>query len=246
MSQSHVQKTVDEIRHLNEQQELPDHFASSRASGLQYHLRHPDDFDPNRYFRKLNHLHMEPGYTLDYIYRCWGGDGCPVAYARKEGETDTMLYARLWPDSLGGYDEEEIHSLVGDVLNHVIADGTPEGFFQLAVFVIMGGQFYLAWHALYNDRRILCDESALRDLINDLKRTNYGTEPSQDLVSAAFDLDLAPRITMTDSTCIVSLVTFSKWKGFARERYSCRRRFPHVLECVEVHVELQYDCRIAF
>ena len=40
-------------------------------------------FRINKYFYVLNHLRMEPGYILDYVYLMDGVGGFPIIYARK-------------------------------------------------------------------------------------------------------------------------------------------------------------------
>ena len=53
-------------------------------------------------------------------------------------------------------------------LDYVQTDDTPESYFQLAVLSMMGSQFYLYWHANYNDSQIICDKVDVTDIVSSL------------------------------------------------------------------------------
>ncbi len=112
----------------------------------------PLEFNVESYFRHLNRLKMEDGYSLEYAYYVDSGRGFPLLYARP----------RKSPRLLDQYDFEErfgeIRSrknVVNAYLEHIRTDGSREGFVQLAVLRIVGDQFHLYWHAHYNDTKIL-------------------------------------------------------------------------------------------
>lgn len=105
----------------------------------------PGDFDPNRFFFVLKHLSMEPGFVLDYVYAYDYAGGYPLLYALRSGA-----------QPIGSSVSPEEARPAPDPFLHVRTDGTPEGFFELTVLRIMGEQFYLFWHANYNDLVPLC------------------------------------------------------------------------------------------
>jgi len=96
------------------------------------------EFDVMQYFRVLDHLSMQPGYVLDYVYRYDGMGGYPVLYVRPAGQPPYATEADLAAggDSTG-------------YLDFVQTDDTPESYFQFVVLATMGSQFYLFWHANY-------------------------------------------------------------------------------------------------
>lgn len=55
-----------------------------------------------------------------------------------------------------------------DYLGYVQTDSTEEAFFQYVVLRVMEGQFYLWWHAAYNDKMIICDQTRLDALFSDV------------------------------------------------------------------------------
>jgi len=103
----------------------------------------PLEFDVNRYFTILDRLQMEEGYVLDYRYRLSSPDGNPVLYARKENEMrDYSIFGPMRSNLKEGADA---------YLTHIKTDGTREGFVQLATLHLIGANFYLYWHAFYDD-----------------------------------------------------------------------------------------------
>ena len=71
-------------------------------------------------------------------------------YARPEAQEPFKTEAELEAAPETGY------------LDYVQTDGSEEGFFQLALLTLMGDQFYLWWHANYNDQQIMASPNASR------------------------------------------------------------------------------------
>ena len=173
--------------------------------------------------------------------------GRPLLYARRLLDSSFTPTGWDWFDTTSDGDRELVFALRDDVFNHVMADDTPRGFFELAVLHSMGGQFYLVWHCNYNDNRVICDETGLRDLFRELNQSDMWAQPSASLEAIAYQLDLLPRVNMADSLCTVSLLTFSKWgRFFADGVCPFGVVSPHVVDTVTVTSELRYDCGISF
>jgi hypothetical protein len=225
---SPLQDTVDAMAAVKSGLRTPEHLLVENAQ------RDGSEFDPNLYFTALKHLSMAPGYVLDYVYHYDGMGGRPVLYARPEG---LALYRT--------YEEYAASSLVDDsYLNAVIADGTPESYFELVMLSIMGNQFYLDWHANYNDTSIVCDSEALEALLSDIG--SWGEQmPLTDKMRARL-LNLEPVIEIGADTVTVQIVTFTKWGGFFRETYTLQRGFPHEILDFQTEPLVAYDCGIMF
>jgi len=66
------------------------------------------------------------------------------------------LYARpVGEQPLRSAEEYEHWRTTNSLLNFLETDDSAAGFFELAVFLQIAGQFYLFWHALYDDTRFL-------------------------------------------------------------------------------------------
>jgi hypothetical protein len=120
-------------------------------------------------------------------------------------------------------------------------DGTAEGYFELVVLSIVANQFYLYWHALYNDKKVVCDREAVEAVIEELS-TNMSTEVKRE----ALGLDFEPRVEFEDEVVRVRVVTFTKWGGFFQEEYTISRSFPHLILEHEEEQLVPYNCGVVF
>lgn len=200
----------------------------------------PKAFDPNECFTILEHISMQPGYVLDYVYSADHGGAFPVLYARRKDDQPFEDY-RAYEQHLGRL--EQVNEAYSDYLLHVKTDDTPEGFLQLVILSVMGDQFYLYWHANYNDTQILCDRSGLEVV---LSAKHFDKRLPEDVRWQARRLRVAPEICMTEGSVSVSFILFSKWSGFSRYTVEMHRTFPHaVIEATGTNL-FQYNCKVAF
>lgn len=192
------------------------------------------EFDPNAYFKVFTHLSMQAGYSLDFVYSFSSMGGYPTLFAVPQ----EMGKLRSWADVPAGMDY---------YLYHVQVDDTPEGFLQYAILSSTAEQFYLHWHANYNDLQIVCNQKALKDLVKAIQHGDYG----QMLTPEAYKQALAnqgvePTVTLSAQTVEVRLVTFTKWGGFYRTTYIFDRAFPHVIRDAQQEPLAPYNCGIVF
>jgi hypothetical protein len=219
------QSTVDELSALQSGLKIPEHFRDENAA------RTGEEFDVNEYFTILDHLSMEPGYVLDYVYCYDGMGGFPRLYARPEDEPRLLACGDFRGDR-------------GDYLAHVQTDDTEEGFFQFVLLQAVAGQFYLHWHAGYYDDVIVCDRDTLESIVSG--DGVFGEPFSGKQKRAARAIDPAPVVELGDEVVTVKIVTFSNWGGFTQETYEINRSFPHTILDSDYEVLVEYDCGIMF
>lgn len=225
------QQTVDALAALRPGQ-VPSHLLRADA------VKDGSEFDPNAYFTVLTHLSLEPGYVLDYVYYYDGLGGLPVLYVRP---ADQPPYENYTAFSAAAGSPAQARS---SYLDYVHADGTPESFFELVVLRINGGQFYIFWHAGYNDARLVCDRAHLEKLIAGLEDGDLSLPAG--VIRSARKLDYTPTVEFQDDKVRVRVVTFSMWEGFVEEVYTLHRAFPHTLLDVQRKVLVPYDSGIQF
>ncbi|MCJ7742943.1 MAG: hypothetical protein MUO99_00045 [Dehalococcoidales bacterium] len=203
-------------------------------------------FDVNEYFSVLTHLSMQPGYTLDYVYHNIGGeDAHPFLYARKIGSKPFSTLdelAQTYNDSTNWYDSDHIY----DYLTYVQTDGSEESFFQYIVLRIMGGQFYLWWHANYNDHTIICDHTGMEAILSEFTQQGAIVTMPSSVQEKARRLDLAPKVVINKDTVSVRVVIFTKWGGFIEETYTITRMFPHMIKDIRTMTLVNWDSNIMF
>jgi len=193
------------------------------------------EFDPNGYFEILTHLSLETGYILDFAYEYHEGlGGHPCLYARPVNDApfESISQHQVW---------EENYS----VFDYLIADGSPESFFELVVFREIANQFYLYWHASYNDLRIITAKDEIEKVISLLNKGGWEqSDPEQ--VQAALKLNPNPEIELTETSASVIYCTFTKWGGFTLHQEIFSRAHPHMLLCKDVLQTVTYNCGIVY
>lgn len=194
------------------------------------------EFDPNRYFGAFTDLRMADGFTLDYVYHQDGLGGYPILYAR--------------PLDREPYADEAAYRAAGDhpdYLRFVVPRDSPEGYFEYAAFAMTASQFYLDWHANYNDWQVVCGRDGVEDVIAFLASGSSPGPPmsaeQQQRARAIEDPD--PAVTLTGDTATVTMVVFTKWGGFQRRTLSIGRS-DHVIRDEDHRPLVDYECGVVF
>lgn len=196
-------------------------------------------FDVNEYFSVLNHLSMQPGYILDYVFHSDGADGQPYLYARR---IDSAPFSTL--NELGNtYTDKSITHLY-DYMANIKTDDTEESYFQYIALRIMGGQFYLAWHANYNDHAVVCNPEGVNKLISNNKFIR--NEVIIKLQKKVKKLNLEPEIEIKENVVIVKVVIFTQWGGLIQESYTLARQFPHSVLDIKNKILFGYNSETRF
>ena len=230
------QSTIDALSALHANLEFPGYLADGGA-------RRPNqEFDVNQTFSVLSHLSMEPGYALDYAYYSEFLGGQPVLYVRPVDQAPYLTYAEL----VTATNTAAGSSRPGDYRDYLRVDGTAEGFLDLALFHLMGNQFYLSWHAGYNDATAICDRSGLEAIISALEKGEFGQSITAMQARQARALDLEPVVEFRDNTVTVKLVYFTRWGGFLQKVLTFQREPPHTLIGSDEIELVPYDCGVVF
>lgn len=262
------QPAVDGMHELRYNLTIPDNF---NAWNYQEAVRLGDEFDVNQYFDVLTDISMEPGYTLDYVYSTALYNGYPILYARRD---DTERYAtfseyrQAVPAS--GTESEFFWSRLGDMMNddtevdfdlpdetymllnqgylaHVVVNDDGEnGYLQLALLYILGDQFYLQWHANYDDDTIICNQEHLSHSLAEHVDWMHLEVDTEEIVRGVDGISLEPEVIVKNSSVEVSLVLFTKWGGLFRVSYEISRDRPYIIIETERENIYDYYCGIVF
>jgi hypothetical protein len=195
------------------------------------------DFDINQYFKVLPRLSMRSGYLLDYVIHQDGMGSYPVLYVRAVDQTpyaDEAAYIQA---------QSEGKLLPGDVLDYIEVEDSAEGYLDYAIYTLLRGQFYLGWHAGYNDSTVVATPEQMESV---LSSQGFGMTIPQNVAEAARKLDLTPVVTIGDKEVTVSLVLFTKWGGFYRQTFKFNRASPHTILDSQQETLVEYDCGIMF
>ena len=195
-----------------------------------------DEFDVNQYFNALTHISMREGYVLDYVYQIDSLGGYPLLYARP---VDQIPF-----DSTVDIPEETEWTNIEAYLE---LEDTEQGYFEYVVLDIMADQFYLYWHANYNDTEIICNRQQIYDVVAQVSSGDFGNPMEPDQQAKARTLkNIIPAVRLAGDTAVVEIVTFTKWGGFFRMTYTISREVPHKILNINQENILPYDCGILF
>lgn len=195
-----------------------------------------DEFNADRYFDVLTHISMLEGYALDYIYQGDSLGGYPLLYPRPEDQA-AYLSVEDVPENIRSSDFRE----------YVEIEDGEQGYFEFVVMDIMADQFYLFWHANYNDTQIVCNRQEVNDIVARVSSGDFGY--AMDLVQqtkARALRDIEPAVNLTGDVATVQFITFTKWGGFYRQTYTISRSFPHTIVDFQQENIIPYDCGIMF
>jgi hypothetical protein len=136
---------------------------------------------------------------------------------------------------------------LSDYVEHLNVEDIEQGYFEMVALRIMAGQFYLDWHANYNDTDIVCNGGDVRDIISSVNEGDFGMKFDLSQQAQARTMkDVEPRVTLNGDTAVVQVVTFTKWGGFYRRTFTISRAFPHTIIDVKDENLVPYDCGVMF
>ncbi len=224
------ERTVSAIKQMRSDLRFPPYFSKENPA------KRGGEFDPNRYFEALPDLKMQDGFTLDYVYHQDGMGGYPVLYARP---VDQVPYLNE--------SEYKAASDHPNYLEFVVPQDSPEGYFGYAVFAMTANQFYLDWHARYNDWQVVCGTKDVNDIINSTEGGGSNGRPmsAQQQKDARAIESPQPSVVMNDDTATVTMLVFTKWGGFYRRTLTIGRA-DHSIRDEQDRPLVEYECGIAF
>jgi hypothetical protein len=232
---------MDGMNNLKKDLGIPEHLNSGEP------FRQPTDFDLQQYLKVLNHLKIDSGYKLDYVYLADDLGGKPLLYVRKSNSKPFQSYEEF----LGSYGEEMTDersygqlSHAYDYLQNIHTDGSPESFLQFVILALLGDQFYLFWHGLYNDTVVLYDIEDLRYVEDSL--LGFDLTFPEEIIEKIKEINFTSVIMVGDETVTVRFVTFTKWGGFFEVVFVIDKENPEQLLDVQWNPLIKYDCGINF
>lgn len=232
---------IDGLYALKKDLGLPKHFTSENP------FRQETDFDLNQYFQVLTHLKITSGYKLDYVYFNDELGGLPLVYARKSSDAPYQSYSELlqfYGEEISGDRSygELLHKY--DYLEQIRIDKSPESYFEFVTLAFLGDQFYLWWHGLYNDAKILCDNSDMSYV--DEEMAGFDIEFPPNVKDRLAQIDFMPVVLVDETKVTVRFVAFTKWGGFFENVYVMDKENPIQLLDVQFNPLIEYDCGINF
>ncbi len=232
------QADVDQVINMTRSLRIPGHLLDPDEPATE------DVFDPNTLIDALDHISMQEGYVLDFVYRDDGIGAAPILYARKSTEAPFENYEAFIQTE--GDCSESGESAACKYMNYVISDGTEQGYFQWVLMRMMGDQFYLYWHANYHDAEIIASQEALEALADQLSSEDYGLPIDLITKKKLLRVDPVPVVKIKHNEVTVRVVWFTNWGGLHESMYTLSKDAPHKVLDIEIKELVPYDCGIMF
>ena len=131
-------------------------------------------------------------------------------------------------------------------LEYIEGDGSEEAYFQWVVLQMMGDQFYLYWHANYNDAEIIASQTRLEEVVEEMSETDFGYPLSASQKQEALRLDPAPVVEIKDDNVTVRVLWFTKWGGFYETVYTLTASTPYHIIDTQREQLVPYECQVMF
>lgn len=193
-------------------------------------------FDANRYFAVFDRLRPDAGWVLDYIYHFWGNGGQPLLYARRAGDAPLESYAAY---------SERFAGAKAPYLDHLAAERSAAGAFQLALFALEAQKFYLHWHSHSFDTETVGTEARREEILSGIPEEgafhHLGAIPAADRERLRA-LPVLPAVRRAGDFAEVETLAFTKWGGFFRR--TTRLAFPNRLLAEVSEEVVPYQCGI--
>jgi hypothetical protein len=233
------QESIDSLHSIYDYLRLPDYLVKEDP------VLAGDEFDVMTIFSALNKLKITEGYLLDYFYHHDLMGGFPVLYIRETGSERFKSEAEFFearPECLQG---DRSANRCG-FIDHIETDGSELGYLQLIHFYQSGNQFYLDWHAFYNDRRPYATAEAIDRLVRLIEESGFWVPLDKTQAKKARAIDPTPLVQIEADSVTVKTVWFTHWGGFYESSYNLNPFPPYEIEEIERTNLVDYDCDIRF
>jgi hypothetical protein len=231
------QENIDDLQTLFSSLSLPDHFMEENPTFM------GGEFDVMAVFSILDHIWMADGYRLAYVYQYDFMGGHPILYAYQTDDSPYISYQEYMAER-GECIQGDSGGLNCNYLSHVQTDGSELGYLQLLLLDVMGNQFYLFWHAEYNDTTFIATEEALDQVIENIADPFISLTREQQ--AKARRIDPSPKVQIDEDSVSVQAVWFTKWGGFYESSYLIDLSSPDVISDSLTKNLVEYDCGLMF
>jgi hypothetical protein len=146
---------------------------------------------------------------------------------------DTMIvdeeyYKRFTIDKLYKF----LNDSINRACNHVQPEDSEEGYIQYLFFYVMGEQFALKWHALYNEKSIISSIEQVKQFVKDY-RGNKMFETSKKELRKILKVNPIPVILFDSENCFIRWYEIETHKGIYERTYKISRVAPYPVKQIK-------------
>ncbi|MFO7969558.1 MAG: hypothetical protein R6U15_05595 [Candidatus Izemoplasmatales bacterium] len=224
ISAKKYQKMVEDLKNYQDNSFVPDNEEDFK--------RLKETIKVDKYFDLLPNISVEQGWKFDYGYHKDQYGGAPRIFAYKECDEKELARNKYLPPDKGD-----------NYLKHISLDGSADSFLQYIILKLLGEQFALFWHSLYNDKEIVFTQNAVEEILNrDSDKINF----DEKFIEAAKKIKPNPYVKIDIEKVLVRIVIFTKWGGFIEHKYQINKSSPHEITNKEEKTLVEYRCGIRY
>ncbi|MFT5819970.1 MAG: hypothetical protein ACI8ZM_001195 [Crocinitomix sp.] len=202
------------------------------------------------YFTVFDQLSIDSSWTLESHYRHFGDAGRILLLGFESGNAlSEKLQHRLY----GTFERYNDYALSKELMEYEseidAADGihishTKMGYFQFALFNLIGTNYCNFWHSHYGDLSVITSREQLLEL-TDLENNLY-YRFSEDEKADILEIKSEPIVELYEDSATVSLFLLGPWSVFTRYTYSISKSWPHQQNIIGIDTLMNYNCGILF
>jgi len=224
ISAEKYQKIVEDLKNYQDNSFVPDN--EEELEKLKETIK------VDKYFDLLPNISVEQGWKFDYGYHKDQYGGAPIIFAYKECDEKELDRNKYLPPDKGD-----------DYLKHISLDGSADSFIQYIILKLLGEQFALFCHSLYDDKEIVFTENAVVEILNrDVDEINF----DEKFIETANNINPNPYVKIDIEKVLVRIIIFTKWGGFIELKYHIEKKSPHEITNKEEKTLIEYFCGIRY
>lgn len=224
ISAKKYQKIVEDLKNYQDKSSVPDNEEDFKKL--------KETIKVDKYFDLLPNISVEQGWKFDYGYHKDQHGGAPSIFAYKECDEKELVRNKYLPPDKGD-----------DYLKHISLDGSADSFLQYIILRLLGEQFALFWHSLYDDKEIMFTQNTIKEI---LKRDDDKINFDNEFIEAAKNINPNPYVKIEIEKVLVRIVIFTKWGGLIEHKYHIEKDFPHEITNKEENTLVEYFCGICY
>jgi len=146
---------------------------------------------------------------------------------------DTMIvdeeyYTRFTTDKLYKF----LNDSTNRACTHIQPEESEEGYLQYLFFYLMGEQFALKWHALYNEKSIISSIEQIKQFVKEY-RGNKMFETSNKELRKILKVNATTAIRFDSDNCIVTWYEIETHNGIYERTYKISRVAPYQVKQIK-------------
>ena len=188
----------------------------------------PETFDAETYFEFFENIQFSKNRIYGVHYQDNFFDGKPYLYSIKSSSNnfhlnDSTEFARY----------------------NIKPEDSELGYIEYLFFCEFGDQFALKWHANFNEKFVLFNDSCMDNIIKEYLDNDIFIVDKQSLLQLK-ETDPMPVVKLEESSCIITWIEIQTHYGIYKKTYSISRKKPYTVTLLDSRLILPIQAGILY